>query len=53
MSPIFEFLLLLAAFICFIVAAFGARFAARVNLIALGLALVVFIFLWEALAAVS
>jgi hypothetical protein len=55
MSPIVQFLLLLAAFICFILAAFGvrARWAARVNLIALGLALWILIFLIEALLAIA
>lgn len=53
MSPIFQFLFLLAAFVCFIVAAFGSRFAGKINLIGLGLALCVFIFLWEALATIS
>ncbi|MGH8900968.1 MAG: hypothetical protein ACRDYA_04615 [Egibacteraceae bacterium] len=53
MSPVFQFLFLLAAFICFIVAAFGSRFAGRINLIGLGLALYIFILLWEALAMVS
>jgi hypothetical protein len=52
-SPIFEFLLLLVAFICFVVAAFGSRWASRVNLIALGLALVILIPLIRALTAVS
>lgn len=47
MSPILEFLFLLASFLCFIVASFGVRgrWASRVNLIALGLALYIFILL--------
>ncbi|MGH8898963.1 MAG: hypothetical protein ACRDZ4_18555 [Egibacteraceae bacterium] len=53
MSPIFVFLFLLAAFICFIVAAFGSRFAGKINLIGLGLALFVFVPLYEALVAIG
>lgn len=53
MSPILEFLLLLAAFICFLLAAFSARLAGRVNLVGLGLALVVLIPLIRALGGLG
>jgi hypothetical protein len=46
--PIISFLFLLAAFLCFLVAAFGGRVATRVNLIGLGLALYVFPLLVDA-----
>lgn len=50
MSPTLQFLFLLAAFVCFIVAAFGVRaqWAARINLIGLGLALYIFTLLVDA-----
>jgi hypothetical protein len=49
-SPTLQFLFLLAAFVCFIVAAFGVRaqWAARINLIGLGLALYIFTLLVDA-----
>jgi hypothetical protein len=54
-SPIFQFLFLLASFICFVVATFGARarWSSRVNLIGLGLALYIFVFLMGSLTALS
>jgi hypothetical protein len=50
-SSVLAFLFLLASFGCFAIAAFGvrARWAARVNLIALGLALYIFIDLVDVL----
>ena len=55
MPDALEFLLYLAAFVCFLLAAFPirARWASRVNLIGLGLAFWVFINLVAALRAVS
>jgi hypothetical protein len=55
MPDALEFLLYLAAFACFLLAAVSvrARWAGRVNLIGLGLACWVFINLWAALEAVS
>ncbi|MGH8903335.1 MAG: hypothetical protein ACRDYA_17105 [Egibacteraceae bacterium] len=52
--PIILFLFLLASFVCFIIAALGGRtrLAARVDLIALGLALFVLIPLVQALVAI-
>jgi hypothetical protein len=54
-SPTLQFLFLLASFICLIVATFGvrARWAARINLIALGLALFVLVFLLQALFVIA
>jgi hypothetical protein len=48
-------ILYLAAFACFLLAAFSVRapWAGRINLIGLGLACWVFINLWAALSAVS
>ena len=45
MSDVLEFILYLAAFLCFLAAAFavGGRWASRINLIALGLAIWIFI----------
>ena len=50
-----QFLLYLAAFLCFLLAAFGVRapWAGRINLIGLGLAFWVFINLVAALRAVT
>ena len=50
-----RFLLYLAAFVCFLLAAFGhrARWTGRVNLIGLGLACWVFVNLYAALQDVS
>ncbi len=42
-----KFLFLLAAVICFAIAAFAARYSARVGLVPLGLALFVFPTLWD------
>jgi hypothetical protein len=55
MPAALKFLLYLAAFICFLLAAFPvrARWASRVNLIGLGLAFWVFINLYAALREVS
>jgi hypothetical protein len=55
MPAALKFLLYLAAFLCFLLAAFpiGARWASRVNLIGLGLACWVFINLYAALREVS
>jgi hypothetical protein len=52
---VFRFLFLLASFLCFVVAAFAvrSRTVARVNLIALGLALYIFILLVEQLGDLS
>ncbi len=55
MPAALKFLLYLAAFLCFLLAAFsvGARWAGRVNLIGLGLAFWVFVNLYAALQDVS
>ena len=55
MPDALEFLLYLAAFVCFLLAAFSVRapWAGRINLIGLGLAFWVFVNLWAALDAVS
>jgi hypothetical protein len=55
MPDALEFLFYLGAFLCFLLAAFSVRaaWAARVNLIALGLALWVFIPLVNALRRLS
>jgi hypothetical protein len=55
MPDALEFLLYLAAFFCFLLAAFGARtrWAGRVNLIGLGLAFWVFIHVVASLRRVS
>lgn len=55
MPPTLQFLFLLASFLCFIVAAFsvGAAWAGRINLLALGLALYIFILLVEAFRTLS
>jgi hypothetical protein len=56
MPDILEFIFYLAAFLCFLLAAFavgGGRWAARVNLIGLGLALWVFIPLINALQRIN
>jgi hypothetical protein len=55
MPAALKFLLYLAAFVCFLLAAFSVRgrWASRVNLIALGLAFWVFINLYAALREVS
>jgi hypothetical protein len=55
MPDTLEFILYLAAFLCFLLAAFsvGGAFAARVNLIALGLAIWIFIPLVNALQRIS
>ena len=42
-----RFLFFLAAVICFAIAAFGARYSARVGLVPLGLGLFVFPTLWD------
>lgn len=42
-----RFFFLLAAVVCFAIAAFAARFSARVSLVPLGLALFVFPTLWD------
>ena len=42
-----KFLFYLAAVICFAVAAFGARYSARIGLLPLGLALFIFPTLWD------
>ena len=36
--PIFHLILLILAFVCFLLGAFGVQVSARVNLVALGLA---------------
>ena len=55
MPAALEFILYLAAFLCFLLAAASvrARWASRVNLIGLGLAFWVFINLYAALREVS
>jgi hypothetical protein len=55
MPDILEFLFYLAAFLCFLLAAFavGGRWASRINLIALGLALWIFIPLVNALQRIN
>ena len=55
MPAAIKFLLYLVAFVCFLLAAFPvrARWASRVNLIGLGLAVWVFINLYAALREVS
>jgi hypothetical protein len=55
MPDTLEFILYLAAFLCFLLAAFsvGGAWAARVNLIALGLAIWIFIPLVSALRRLS
>jgi len=55
MSSALEFIIYLAAFLCFLLAAFGARarWAGRLNLIGLGLALWVFVPLVDALRKIS
>jgi hypothetical protein len=56
MPDILEFIFYLAAFLCFLLAAFavgGGRWAARVNLIGLGLALWIFIPLVNALQRIN
>jgi hypothetical protein len=55
MPDTLEFLFYLAAFLCFLLAAFSVatRWSARVNLIALGLALWIFIPLVSALQRIS
>ncbi len=42
-----RFLFLLAALVCFALAAFAARFSARVSLVPLGLALFIFPAVWD------
>jgi hypothetical protein len=55
MSSALEFIIYLAAFLCFLLAAFGARarWAGRLNLIGLGLALWVFVPLVDTLRKIS
>ncbi|HEU4398728.1 MAG TPA: hypothetical protein VFU54_12970 [Actinomycetota bacterium] len=55
MSDTLEFLFYLAAFLCFLLAAFSvaAAWAGRVNLIALGLALWIFVPLVNAVQRIS
>jgi hypothetical protein len=55
MPAALRFLLYLAAFVCFLLAAFSVRapWAGRINLIGLGLAFWVFISLYAALQDVS
>jgi hypothetical protein len=55
MPDALEFLLYLAAFVCFLLAAFSVRapWAGRINLIGLGLACWVFIHVVESLRRVS
>jgi len=55
MPDTLEFIFYLAAFLCFLLAAFsvGGAWAARVNLLALGLALWIFISLVNALQRLS
>jgi hypothetical protein len=55
MPDALEFILYLAAFVCFLLAAFSvaAAWAGRVNLIALGLALWIFVPLVNALQRIS
>jgi hypothetical protein len=55
MPDTLEFLFYLAAFLCFLLAAFSVatRWAARVNLIGLGLALWIFVPLVNALQRIS
>ena len=55
MSDTLEFLFYLAAFLCFLLAAFsvGGAWAARINLIALGLAFWIFIPLVNALRRIG
>jgi hypothetical protein len=55
MSAGLQFVIYLAAFLCFLLAAFGARasWAGRLNLIGLGLALFVFVPLVEALRKIT
>lgn len=50
MSPGWEAFFFIAAVVCFVLATLGAGFV-RVNLVALGLALFVVPFAWNALAA--
>jgi hypothetical protein len=55
MSTALRFVIYLAAFLCFLLAAFGARssWAGRLNLIGLGLALWIFIPLVDTLRSLS
>lgn len=55
MPDVLEFILYLAAFLCFLLAAFsvGGALASRVNLIALGLAIWIFIPLVNALQRIN
>ena len=55
MSSALEFIIYLTAFLCFLLAAFGARarWAGRLNLIGLGLALWVFVPLVDTLRKIT
>jgi hypothetical protein len=55
MSTALRFVIYLAAFLCFLLAAFGARasWAGRLNLIGLGLALWIFVPLVDTLRSLS
>ena len=48
MNVTIEFLFYLGAVVCFALAAFGTRFATRVGLVPLGLALFAFPTMWKA-----
>jgi hypothetical protein len=55
MSSALQFIIYLAAFLCFLLAAFGARarWTGRLNLIGLGLALLIFVPLVDTLRRIS
>jgi energy-coupling factor transporter transmembrane protein EcfT len=55
MSSALQFVIYLAAFLCFLLAAFGARasWAGRLNLIGLGLALWIFVPLVQTLQRIT